>query len=59
MNKKCYHCGEEIGFNSEYYVMQKAVKPPFSYRRFIDIGYACESCVEHKHKSTRIDGWRK
>lgn len=58
-NKKCYHCGDEIGFNSSYYRMEKAIKPPKSYRRYIDIGVCCELCIEGKNLPTRIDEWRK
>jgi len=58
MEKKCYHCGEDIGFNSEYYTMQKAIKPPYHHRRFIDIGFVCEekpySYIEDYNEDTAI-----
>jgi len=52
----CYFCGEKMHIgNYEYFLVQKAEKPPRSPHRWKNVGVACDPCGESNN--TRIDPW--
>lgn len=55
----CMYCGIDLTFtNYSYYKVRKAVKPPKQPYRFINIGCACDECIEIAKHPSVIDGWR-
>jgi hypothetical protein len=52
--KTCYHCKRDLGFNEEYYVVRKAVKPKGSPYRHVRLGACCETC-ESEGKPTNFE----
>jgi len=50
--KRCFYCRELVG--SEYYLVEKAIKPEGTPRRWQQIGYCCIGC-ETKGELVRID----
>lgn len=55
--KRCYYCDKDMTFyQSEYYTVRKAIKPPRTPYRFIEIGVACEICGDCR--TTTFDKWK-
>lgn len=60
-DRKCHFCGYDLTFtNYPYYSLRKAVKPPFSHKRWVDYAVACESCGDkpENFKYLSVDPWR-
>ena len=53
----CYFCKTKMYIgNYEYFLVQKATKPPHTPRRWQYVGVACDPCGESNN--TRIDPWK-
>jgi hypothetical protein len=51
---KCYHCKGDIGFNEEYFIVRKAIKPKGAPYRNVLVGACCEKC-ESEGKPTNLE----
>jgi hypothetical protein len=52
----CYFCKARMHIgNYEYFLVQRATKPPKTPRRWANVGVACDPCGGSNN--TRIDPW--
>lgn len=56
MKDYCYHCGQEVSLNSEYYTV--SIKDRVK-NRWMKIGVACDNCIDVKNLPCRIKSLHK
>ena len=45
---RCMYCGK-VQHWEPMTIVQRVTKPPFQYKRKINIGHACDDCIEKGH----------